>query len=153
MSWSYSGDPRTSEKDEVRFLVGDTDIDCQLVQDEEILYAIEQYPDNMYLAAAVVLRSLASKFSKEVNSKIAEVSENSSDIAKAYADRADELDPDGQTVSAVIAYPSFGGLSISEKQTLCSDSDAVQPSFSRGMDDIPGGPPDGSCPIDTDEEC
>ena len=53
MSWTYSGDPATSDKDAVRFLTGDTDAGDQLASDEEIAYALSQRPD-VRLAAAVV---------------------------------------------------------------------------------------------------
>lgn len=51
MSWSYSGNPSASDLDAVRFEIGDTDIDEQLIQDEEILYALEQEGSVMSAAA------------------------------------------------------------------------------------------------------
>lgn len=36
MTWSYSGDPASSDRDAVRFLVGDVDTTVQLLTDEEI---------------------------------------------------------------------------------------------------------------------
>lgn len=147
MSWNYSGDPSSSEKDEVRFLSGDTNSNDPLVQDEEIMYTLGEQPSPM-LAAALVLRALASKFSKMATQKIGDISKNCSDISKAFAERANELDPDGITVGVSLVLPSFGGLKISEKETLAEDTDAVQPSFSKGMDDIPGGPDDVSRDFD-----
>lgn len=141
MAWNYSGDPSKNEKDEVRFLIGDVCKEDQLVQDEEIRYALAQQPTTI-LAAALVLRTLASKFSRMVTTKVGDISRNCSDLAKAYAAQADELDPDGQTIGSKIVLPSFGGLSLAEKEVLANNSDAVQPSFSKGMDDIPGGPSD-----------
>ena len=58
MTWSYSGDPSASSLDEVRFLVGDTDSTEQLVQNEEIAYAINA-EITIGLAAVRVLRALA----------------------------------------------------------------------------------------------
>jgi len=84
---------------------------------------------------------LAAKYSKNASSKVGDVSESSSDIAKAYSERADELDPNRITANvSLLVLPQFGGLSISEKETYAEDSDAVQPSFVKGMNDIPGGP-------------
>jgi hypothetical protein len=142
MAWNYTGNPADSDRDGVRFLVGDTCEDDQLLQDEEIAYAVAQQT-TLELAAAYCLRALAAKFSRKVTHKIGDVSVNCSDLAKAYADRADELDPAGITKNIPLALPSFGGRSHDEKETLEDDEDAVQPSFSRGMNDIPGGFPDG----------
>jgi hypothetical protein len=142
VTWNYSGDPTNSTRDEVRFLVGDTCADEPLVQDEEIAYALGKY-SKPNLAAALVLRTLAAKMSRLVTSRVGEVSSNCSDLAKAYSDRAKELDPGGIVVSdGLLVLPSFGGLSISEKETLDADTDAVQPAFRKGMNDIPGGPSD-----------
>ncbi len=140
MSWNYTGRPSSCDRDEVRFLLGDTDASDPLVTDEEIAWAIESQ-GTLRLAAAVCLRALASKFSRYVTRRVGDVSQNCSEMAKAFRDRADELDPSGLTARP-LALPSFGGLSISEKETLAEDTDAVQPRFRRGMNDIPGGPPD-----------
>ena len=40
MTWSYSGDPSTSELDEYRFLIGDTNPSEPLLQNEEITYVL-----------------------------------------------------------------------------------------------------------------
>lgn len=40
MSWTYSGDPSTSDLDRYRFLVGDTDAGEPLLQDEEIAFIL-----------------------------------------------------------------------------------------------------------------
>lgn len=42
MSFSYAGDPSMSEIDECRFVLGDTDANEALFQDEEIEYLIDQ---------------------------------------------------------------------------------------------------------------
>lgn len=43
MSFSYSGNPNTSVLDEARFLIGDTNEDSLIMQDEEIMYIIYTY--------------------------------------------------------------------------------------------------------------
>jgi hypothetical protein len=142
MTWSYTGDPSSSAKDEVRFLSGCTNTDRQLVSDEEINYALSQYSEPN-LAAALVLRALAALFSRETDYREGDISVADSKQAKAFLDMANELDPSGITTNAaVLALPSFGGLSKTDKETLASDTDAVQPSFYRGMNDYPGGPGD-----------
>ena len=140
MSWNYSGNPGDSPRDKVRFLVGDTCEDQQLVSDGEIAWAVSNQPTEG-LAAALVLRALAARFSRLVTAKVGDVSKNCGEMAKAFKVRADELDPSGMTFgAALLVLPKFGGLSISEKKTLDLEGVAVLLMFKKGQDDIPGGP-------------
>jgi len=141
-SWNYSGRPSTSSRDKVRFLVGDTCEDDQQVGDDEIAFALSEYTEPM-LAAALIARHLAAKYSRLVSKSVGDVSSSCDQKAKAYLEIAKALDPSCVTLSSSMrALPSFGGRSLSEKETFDEDTDAVQPSFRRGADDIPGGPDD-----------
>jgi hypothetical protein len=60
MSFTYDPNQAT-QKDQVRFYVGDTDSARQLMQDEEIQSLLDRMPYNTALAS--VLESLANKFS------------------------------------------------------------------------------------------
>ena len=152
MAWNYSGNPSDSDLDQVRFLVGDTDSTDPLVLDEEIDFAISNQ-STLPLAAAQVLRALATKFSRQASWKVGDVAAtNVAAVAKAFKERADELDPDGITLGdAKLAAPKFGGLTYSEKDTYDSDTDAVQPMFKKGLNDIPGGPDIGTYREESEE--
>ena len=65
MTWSYSGDPSDSALDEIRFLIGDTDTNDQLLSNEEITYLYDAYGD-AYAAAISCVVSLISKASRGV---------------------------------------------------------------------------------------
>ena len=52
MTWTYSGNPATSTRDEVRFLIQDTDTNDQQLQNEEIDYLIAAYGDPYGAAVA-----------------------------------------------------------------------------------------------------
>lgn len=65
MTWSYSGDPSDSALDEIRFLIGDTDTNDQLLSNEEITYLYNSYGD-AYAAAVACVVSLISKASRSV---------------------------------------------------------------------------------------
>lgn len=139
MTWNYV-DPNRYDRDKVRFLIGDTCANDAQVTDEEIAFALTEHP-TINLAAARVLRAMAAKWSRLVSSKVGDVSvSGTAEIAKGLSKRAEELDPAGITKGGLLALPSFGGLSISEKETLDENTDAVQPVFRKGMNDIPGGP-------------
>ena len=70
MSWSYSNDPSDSDLDEVRFLVGDTDSDDQLLSDEAIEYLILKwssvYGSNI-MVAAMAAEAISAKFAREIS--------------------------------------------------------------------------------------
>lgn len=92
MSWSYSGNPKASNKDAVRFLVGDTNEESPLVQDEEILWALSENR-NLYSAASEVALSIAAYFATQATSvKIGKsISEESTSRAKDYRTLAKDL--------------------------------------------------------------
>lgn len=136
MTWNYT-DPLTIPRDEVRFLSGDTIVTDQLITDEEIAYARSKYPVAQ-LAAAFCLRSLAARCLRDVSFSMGDASISASDRAKAFNEQASILDPSGKTLgAALIVLPSFGGLTISGKDVLDSDTDAVQPFFKTGQWDNP----------------
>lgn len=151
-NWNYSGDPSEADRDVVRFLIGDVCSDDQQVGDKVIAWAIADQP-SLELAAAKILRGMAAEWSRVASTKVGDVAvTNAAAIAKGLAKRADELDPLGLTKgTGALVLPSFGGLSISEKESLSEDTDAVQPSFSKGMNDIPGGPSDAVTSTDEDD--
>lgn len=92
MTWSYSGNPGSSDKDAVRFLVGDTDTNDQLLSNEEIDWVILQAGDSQYQAAHDAAYAIASKFSRMATSKsVGDLSLSYADRAKAYFDLANEL--------------------------------------------------------------
>lgn len=132
MSWSYSGDPAASDLDEVRFLVGDTDTTDQLVSNEEVAWSIANSAGTIQ-AAATLCEALASKFAREVDKSIGSLSVSAASRSGHFSARAAAL-----RVQAIALCEVFvGGLSISGKQALDLDADAVQPAFRVGQDDNP----------------
>lgn len=142
MSWNYTGRPNLNARDKVRFLSGQTDRQSQLVSDEEIAYALSVQPAPE-LAAAVICEALAAKFSGLADKRVGDVSESCSQKAAAFQLRAEQL----RSNAVTLALPVFGGLSISEKEMLDADTDAVQPSFRIGQDDHTDGPNERENPL------
>ena len=147
MTWTYTGDPSSSNKDEVRFLAGDTDFDSQLVTDEEIAYAIAQEANNR-MAAVRVARAIAAKFSRDVDKAVGDLKISLSQRYKQYVALISTLESEAAIYGAV---PFAGGISVSQKDTLEDDSDRVQPSFKRGMHDNPNANTDND--NDLDDSC
>ena len=143
MTWTYTAP--TTDRDKVRFLVGDTDTTDQLVTDEEIAYVLTTRT-NLHLAAADVCEAIAAKSSRKADTSNGTLSVSASQRAAAYATRAQELRARANALGA----PAFfaGGQTVSGKDDLSADGDAVQPAFRVGQDDFPGAAADG----DLDDE-
>jgi hypothetical protein len=75
MTWSYSGDPGASTRDEIRFLIQDTDTNDQLLSDEEIDYLISVWTDP-YAAAVAAVTALIAQASRslEESKKVGDLS-------------------------------------------------------------------------------
>lgn len=135
MAWSYSGDPSSSDLDSVRFLVGDTDINDQQLQDEEINYLLAQNGNNVYLSAAAAANAIAAKFARLVDKSVGDLKLNFSQRQAAYATLAKELEVKG---AQRVGVPYAGGISLSDKDKDQEDTDLVQPTFKRDQFSFPG---------------
>ncbi|HHY37203.1 MAG: hypothetical protein LHW58_08380 [Candidatus Cloacimonetes bacterium] len=129
MVWSYSGDPAANPKDAVRFYLGDTDPDDPQLQDEEILFLVQKFAGNVYLAAADAARGLAGKYSRRADKAVGDLRLSFSQQAQHYWELAKRL----QTEAGKRAVPYAGGISKSDKKTQEEDTDRVRPAFKRGM--------------------
>jgi hypothetical protein len=129
MAWSYSGDPSMSAKDEVRFLIQDTDASDPLVSDEEILYALGG-AGGALVAAAHVAGVLAFRFARACDTSIGDYSVSLSSVAERYRLLAKKLESEAHMASAI---PYAGGISRADKRMREQDSDRTEPAFARGM--------------------
>ena len=66
MTWTYSGNPSSTDRDAVRFLVADTDSTDPLITDEEIAYLLDLYTEPPH-AAVGAARAIAAKFSRDAD--------------------------------------------------------------------------------------
>lgn len=136
MAWSYDS-TLTTAKDQVRFLIRDTDTAKQQVQDEEILWLIKSEA-NIYMAAyaagqMVVARTAAGA---GVSSK------SVGDLSISYGGLSDS----GYQIhlkrllarGSAHQVPSVGGISIADKDLIEADTDVPSSDFQRGMHDNPG---------------
>lgn len=119
MTWTYSGSPGDSTKDAIRFLVGDTDTNNQLVTNEEIEYAVATYPKPAsfppYEAAAMVATTIAGKFSGKQSKTVGNLSIKYEEQYRKYTEMADRYSKiardgiDGQGSTKFATPKLFGG--------------------------------------------
>lgn len=135
MTWSYSENPSFSEKDEVRFYIGDTDSSDQQLSNEEIEWAITQATSTRG-AGAICARALASKYARLSDIAIGDLRQAYSQRQDHYTDMAKRLDALEARRGITSIYA--GGISESDKESVKENTDRVTPNFSIGMHDNPG---------------
>lgn len=97
MSWTYSGDPFSSELDSVRFLLGDTDTTDKLpISDEEVTWLLSENNDNVYFAAAAAAEQVAGQFAREVPYAADGVSYGGDELQNKYMSLAAQLREEGK---------------------------------------------------------
>jgi hypothetical protein len=137
ITWSYQGYPADNLKDEVRFLVRDTNSSDQLLSDEEIYYLLTIFP-NPLASAAMACETLASKFARDASEKaVGDLKINLVEKGKAFSDQASRL----WILSKLYrGRPQVyaGGISVADKRSQEQNSDRVTPDFYRHMNDFPG---------------
>lgn len=138
MTWSYSlADLATSQKDQVRRLLGDVIASDQQIADEEINFAITTR-SNVYGAAAECARFIAAQYSRKADVVTAspgggQLKTNYSQQAKSYLTLAAAMDLKAAATGG--GAPYAGGISIADKQNAEQDDDRVAPQFDLGMTD------------------
>lgn len=131
MTWTYSGNPSNSTLDAVRFIIGDTDTNDQLLSNEEINYYVAEHGSVLRIASESA-RAIAAKFARYMSRSIGGLSADFSAKYRQYLELADNLlaKEELQPVS-----PYGSGWSISQKETIDSDDDR-QPTFAaKGIHD------------------
>ena len=131
MAWTYSGDPATTSRDAVRFYVGDTDTNDQLLQDAEIDFLLTQKPKPL-AAAAQAARAIASKMSGLVDEKFESIDNKFSQRAGAFHDLAGRLDREAKRTGG-LGTPVAGGIRETEVQAAHNDTNRVQSAFRRSQ--------------------
>ena len=116
MAWSY--DPTdldtttaSGRLNTVRLLVGDTETLDQQTQNEEIVFSLSENGNNTYYSAAWIARTIASKYSRKVNTSLdGALKADYSDLAKQYLLLADNLEYQGKTSGSGSSVGSVVGF-------------------------------------------
>lgn len=131
MTWSYSGNPSDSDKDAVRFLIGDTNEDCKLINDEEINYLLSE--ENTPLQAAIrACQSISGQYSRLADRTIGDYSEKYSQKAKNYLELADKLQAQANK-TGINPIPYAGAISVQDKRNQELNQNRVKPDFKKDM--------------------
>jgi hypothetical protein len=135
MTWSYNAS-LPLDKDMVRFLIGDIDINDQQVQDEAITVLLTNF-GSTFLAAASAAESLASKFARVASVTVDGLSVSSgAGRAQLYRSMALRLRAQNGG-SGSLGIPVVGGVSISEMDSVKNDTDRNPSQNTVGQHDFP----------------
>jgi hypothetical protein len=129
VSATYSGNPSSSPLDEIRFLIGDTDLTDPRLTDSEIQYNIVLVsgsnpppPNKNFLAASYCAEAIAGKFSRMVDKSVGDLHISYSQLAKQYSALSLRL----RSRAALASVPVYvGGLSKADKDLQRHDKDLL----------------------------
>lgn len=128
MTWTYSGDPSVSNKDAVRFSIGDTNSSAQQLQDEEINWLLTVH-GSVRAATIAAARTLATKYAGLVDKAVGDLRLSLSQKHKGYLEVIKQLEAN----AALVAIPFAGGISADDVQNRDEDDDRVKPRFTRDL--------------------
>ena len=141
--FTYDGNPLKNPRNFTRWLAGDTDKRNPLQGDKEIDAAIKTAggadaspPDEqpvLFLAGAIVCERIAATFRRKANFAVANVRKDLGAVADNFMKQSKEL----RCRYNEGILPFFGGQTISGKESLRENPDAVQPAFRIGQTDDP----------------
>jgi len=130
MAWTYSGDPGSSKKDEVRFLIGDTNECFPYLQDGEITWMLTQYNQCALQTSIRLCETLMAKFAGYIDETVGSVSLKNSQLLTNFTKLRDEL---RQRLLLQGIAPYAGGISKADKKTQAQNPDRVKPDFTKHM--------------------
>ena len=130
MSFSYTGNPSSSDKDAVRFHIRDTVAATKEFEDEEILYMLST-KGSVRGAVVLALKTLAAKYATAVDKAVGDLRLSLSQKHAQYMALIGEFEAE----VAMVAIPFAGGISRASKDTYEDDSDRVKPRFTKTVND------------------
>ena len=133
--FSYNDSDLSTDLNKVRRLIGDVSSTAGLFSDEEIEFYIAEEA-NIYGAASVACESLQAKFAGGVSKTVGKLSIELQQRVAHYKDLAETYKAKSKMKGGIQLFA--GGLSISQKEAINSNTDRVDPSFFRDMHDFPG---------------
>lgn len=110
MSYSYSGDPSASALDAARFLIGDTDANAPIMQDEEIQYIIDTYGANTNSSKYQLFNRAATLFARDIKRSLGPQSEDPTSRLNYFNSQAEyykQLLSAGGVSPQKLAYPKI----------------------------------------------
>lgn len=134
MTFSYSIS-ETTDRDQVRGKIGDTDADTYEIDDETIDAIMALYPSVIATSVECVKRMIAKLSRKSFDRSALGLSTSRGAVLGQLRDLLEDLEIELRSSAGGMFV---GGVSQSDVDTQEADTDFIQPSFSVGKNDFPG---------------
>lgn len=139
-TFTYSGDPSSSDRDAVRFLVGDTGPVAPatspewLLCDEEYDFLLVTYP-SVLTAAAAAANAICAKFARAVDELTGDLQRKCSQKSKQYGALAKKYEDQASNPLYVVPISFGGGISCADILNREEDLDRFPDIFNIGETD------------------
>lgn len=131
--WSYSGDPSSSPRDAARFTIGDTVAGEPIFTDAEIDYAVTR-EGSINEASIALAKAAVAKYARLVSTSDDKQRREFNQKLEHFQALVKELAAQRtKRVTGIFA----GGLSLSGKRAVETDTDRVPSTFTKNMHDGP----------------
>lgn len=132
-AWSYDPDNlATSTRDQVRFLLGDTDPEEPLLSDAEVDYLVST-EGVAQQAAAIGAERLAARYARETSRSMGSLSISADQKSRHFRELAEQL----RQELATRAGAPWAAITTTRKDALEDDTSLVDKNFRIGMFDDP----------------
>lgn len=132
MTFTYTSDLSTPLA-KVRHLLQDVDSTRPLLQDAEINFHLTNNGSDVFSAAADAALAIAAYFGRKISRSAIDVTDDPQQTAQFYSSLAGDLRSRRNALLTI----HLGGSSKSRRQSRKAETDRVEPSFEKGMDDSP----------------
>jgi hypothetical protein len=132
MAFSYDSS-LVAPRDQIRFLVGDTESDEYFLEDEEIVFLMTtwDHKNSVYYTASMAAEAIAAKFAREISVSSDSQSLSTSELQQKYLDLAARLLRQHETLLTG-GNVDMGGVLTGEQP----DPTVTSPAFGTGMHDF-----------------
>lgn len=113
MSWTYSGNPASSARDALRFLISDTIDSAPIMQDEELDYLIAEYGDNPDRLSYEALTSVVKLFARDYKRSLGPQAEDPTERLKSFTAQAEKYRK--KLLASGISLPTYAYPKIFRK--------------------------------------
>jgi hypothetical protein len=131
----FTYDPQLlSSLDQVRFLIGDTDVHDPQLDDDEVLYLLTENNGAVRAAATAAIDALIAKYARQVDKWVGDLKILASQRYEQYVALRDTL-VEGGGSPVLMGIPTAGGVYAAENEVARLNTALVPSLFRKGMHD------------------